>query len=68
MSLRWMIPSSFGPSATASGVPPVREILSESSVTSGGIRPPCSLTNVTIASVAPFLSWRPSISTPLIFV
>ena len=48
------MPSSREPSATASGVPPVREILSESSVTSAGMRPPCSLTNVTIASVAPF--------------
>ena len=42
--------------ATASGVPPVREILSDSSVTSAGIFPPCSLTKLTIASVAPFRS------------
>ena len=62
------MPSSRAPSATASGVPPVRAIFSDASVISGGIPPPFCLTNATIASVAPLRSWRSSISTPLIFV
>src|SRR5499427_5704404 len=68
MSLRLIMPSSRAPSATASGVPPAREIRSDISVISGGTRPPCSLTNATIASVAPLRSRRSSMSTPLIFV
>ena len=48
------------PSATASGVPPVRAIRSVVSREAGGTAPPCSRTKVAMESVAPLRSWRPS--------
>ena len=56
------------PSATASGVPPLREMRSEISESDGGTLPPASFTNRAMASVAPLRSRRPSISTPLMRV
>ena len=56
------------PSATASGVPPVREMRSAISWKSAGRLAAALLDELLMASVAPFRSWRPSISTPLIRV
>ncbi len=53
MSLSWTTPSTSRPSATTSGVPPEREMLSTVSATALGNRPPSWSTKTRIASAAP---------------
>ena len=69
MSLRCTTPSNRAPSATARGVPPVaRNAVGDLGEIGRAPFPPCSCTNLRMASVAPFRSRRPSRSTPLIRV
>ena len=61
MSFRWITPSTRGPSATTSGVPPVREIRRQYPTTVCGKCPPRSMTCCLTDSVAPLRIARPSI-------
>ena len=65
ISLRWMTPRTFDPSATRRGVPPWRATRLTASSTSRGKPAP---TKSRTASGAPFRMRRPSKSTPLIRV
>jgi hypothetical protein len=68
VSFRWMTPSTFGPSATTSGVPPEAAMLSTSGARSQGMSPPCSVTHRRIDSAAPLRIRRFSKPMPLIRV
>jgi hypothetical protein len=65
MSLRCTTPIARRFSATASAVPPAREIRSTSAFTEGGSASPIYSA---MASAAPLRMLRPSMSTPLILV
>ncbi len=66
-SLRWTTPSSLGPSATASGVPPVRAIRSTAAVKlagTTGLAGPALASSARMLSTAPLRIATPSRSTP----
>src|SRR6266542_1557849 len=68
MSLSWMTPRTLGPSATTSGVAPAFAIVSTVLRMSAGTTPPSCLMWASIASAAPFRTWRPFMFTPLMRV
>ena len=68
VSLRWMTPSTRGPSATTSGVPPPLAIRSTTGARSRGIAPPASSTQRRTESAAPLLIRLGPRSMPLIRV
>ncbi len=67
-SFRWMTPSTRGPSATTSGVPPPLEMVSTIGARSTGIVPPWAMTHWRTESAAPLRIDRPSTSRPLMRV
>ena len=67
-SFKRIAPNTLGPSATTSGVPPSRAMLSTAVLMPSGMMPPAFLTYSSMASCDPFRIFRPSQSIPLMRV